>query len=67
MAKKQNKPLSKMKLAHIALKHGGSILDYCCMCGSRIVTMIYKGTGVCGDNCRKLRDSDTEPFYPTKR
>lgn len=35
----------------------GSILpvEECEMCHSPVLTMCFKGTGVCGENCHKLR------------
>ena len=31
------------------------IVECCCMCGKDIETMVFKGTGVCGDQCNKKR------------
>jgi len=39
----------------------------CCMCGKKIKTQIFKGTGVCGENCRKNRDNDHESWRATDR
>lgn len=36
--------------------------NHCSECGKEIITQIYKGTGVCGENCRKERDHDKEPW-----
>lgn len=30
--------------------------EHCVVCGKAVLTMIYRGTGVCGDQHRKLRD-----------
>lgn len=37
----------------------GKILpvELCGMCNAPIQTMCFKGTGVCGERCRKLRDN----------
>ena len=32
--------------------------DTCVVCGIKIKTMAYKGTGVCSDNHRKVRDGN---------
>lgn len=34
--------------------------DICQVCYRRIRVAIYKGTDVCSDNCRKVREGDTE-------
>lgn len=31
--------------------------ESCEMCGSDILTMCFKSTGVCGEQCRKLRNN----------
>ena len=36
--------------------------NHCSECGKEIITQIYKGTGVCGENCRKERDNDKKPW-----
>jgi predicted nucleic acid-binding Zn ribbon protein len=28
--------------------------DHCAICGAKIEIMIYRGTNVCSDNCRKI-------------
>ncbi len=61
MKAEKPKQLSRVKLTHLALKHGGSIKDYCVMCGSKIKVQIFKGTGICSENCRKDRDDDHAP------
>lgn len=30
--------------------------NVCEICGKEIKVQIYRGTGACGDNCRKVRD-----------
>lgn len=32
--------------------------DTCSECGNKIQTMCFKGTGVCCENCRKVRDGE---------
>lgn len=32
--------------------------ETCIICGNEIKTQIMKNTGVCGENCRKLRDGE---------
>ena len=32
-------------------------VEECSMCNAPIQTMCFKGTGVCGERCRKLRDN----------
>lgn len=42
--------------------------DVCSQCGAEIQVMIFKGTGVCCELCRKQRDGDTQPWvYETRR
>lgn len=37
----------------------------CTICENDIVTMCFKGTGVCGENCRKRRDEPgTQQYVP---
>lgn len=36
--------------------------NVCCICGKDIKIQIFKGTGVCSENCRKDRDNDHAPF-----
>lgn len=57
----KKEPLSQIKRAHIALNENVSIKEICIMCGRRIKTLIFKGTGVCCEDCRKDRDGDHEP------
>lgn len=33
-------------------------IETCVICSKVIETMCYKQTGICSDNCRKLRDSE---------
>lgn len=33
----------------------------CTECGNKILIQIFKGTGVCCENCRKNRDNDHKP------
>lgn len=40
------------------------IREHCIMCGQKIRMQIFKGTGVCCEQCRKDRDNDHEPFQP---
>ncbi len=54
-------PLSQLALAHKALDQNCSISDLCIMCGAKIKTLIFRGTGICSDDCRKDRDGDHEP------
>lgn len=54
-------PLSQLALAHKALDQNCSIKDLCVMCGTKIKTLIFQGTGICSDDCRKDRDGDHEP------
>jgi hypothetical protein len=54
-------PLSPVVLAHYALKQNCKISELCIMCGKRIRTAIFRGTGVCCEDCRKDRDGDHEP------
>jgi hypothetical protein len=30
--------------------------EHCAVCGNAIKQMIYRGTGLCGDNCRKKKE-----------
>lgn len=39
--------------------------EFCGVCKSEILTMSFKGTGVCGENCRKRRDKET-PDVPAE-
>lgn len=54
-------PLTQIQLAHKALQQNCQIKDLCIMCGKKVVTMIFRGTGVCCEDCRKDRDGDHEP------
>lgn len=36
--------------------------NHCSICSKEIKTQIYKGTGVCSENCRKERDNDKKPW-----
>jgi len=54
-------PLGQIELAHKALQQSCQIKDLCIMCGRKIKTLIFQGTGVCSDDCRKDRDGDHEP------
>ena len=58
----KKKPLPQIELAHKALDLHCNMKDLCTMCGKKITTQIYKGSGVCSENCRKDRDDDHEPF-----
>lgn len=55
------RPLSPVAMAHRALEQHCSIKELCIMCGMKIKTLIFQGTGVCSDDCRKDRDGDHEP------
>lgn len=33
----------------------------CEVCDKKIKTMIFRGSGVCSDDCRKKRDGDFQP------
>lgn len=55
------KPLSSVALAHKALQQNCNVRDLCKMCGTKIKTLIFRGTGVCSEDCRKDRDGDHEP------
>jgi hypothetical protein len=33
--------------------------EFCEVCNKEIKTMAFKKTGVCGENCRKVRDGET--------
>lgn len=57
-----DKKPTKSVLANIALSEGVALNEICCICGSLIVVMIYKNSGVCCENHRKIRDNDLEPF-----
>jgi hypothetical protein len=35
-------------------------MEKCTQCGGKIYTMAFKGTGVCGELCRKVRDRDAD-------
>lgn len=32
--------------------------EYCSQCPKEILIQIFKGTGVCSEKCRKIRDND---------
>jgi hypothetical protein len=34
--------------------------EKCCECGKSVQTMAFKTTGVCSENCRKLRDGEVD-------
>jgi len=55
------KPYSKQVIADEALRAEVSENNICCMCLNVIEIQIYKGTGVCSEQCRKDRDNDHEP------
>jgi hypothetical protein len=57
----KKEPLSPVQLAHKALEQYCQIKELCTMCGAKIKTLIFKGTGVCSEDCRKDRDGDHEP------
>lgn len=61
-AAKYQKLLSQEDLEFIADHHKVAVRDVCCVCGAKIHTMSFKGTGVCGELHRKVRDGDTEPW-----
>jgi hypothetical protein len=56
------KQLSEEDLQYLAERYKVSVKDVCCICGMKIRTMSFKGTGVCGELHRKVRDNDTEPW-----
>lgn len=35
-------------------------METCKVCTSPIVTMAFRGTGICGENCRKKAEEDGE-------
>lgn len=35
-------------------------MEKCSECGKKIQVAIMKGTGVCGENCRKVRDGEDD-------
>lgn len=43
-------------------------MEICAVCSRAVLTMTFKGSGVCCEDCRKDRDNDHEParltFYP---
>lgn len=41
-------------------------IETCTNCGAVIRTMAFKGTGVCGDICRKARDGDDPSPAPDR-
>ena len=53
--------LSAVQRANYAVRMGCSIREVCTNCGNKIRTLIFQGTGVCSDDCRKDRDGDHEP------
>ena len=36
-------------------------VETCSVCGGEVKTMTFRKTGVCSENCRKIRDNDHEP------
>ena len=38
--------------------------ETCGECGSEVKTQIMKGTGLCGELCRKQRDKEPENYRP---
>ena len=61
MSSTAKQPLDRMALAHKALQQNCNISDLCIMCGKKIKTLIFQGTHICSDDCRKDRDGDHEP------
>lgn len=55
-------PLSEEDLEFLASRYKVPVRDVCSICGVKISTMSFKGTGVCGELHRKVRDNDTEPW-----
>ena len=51
-------PLTPIQLAHCAVTQGCKVSELCVMCGIKIETMSFKGTGVCSELCRKDREND---------
>ena len=35
-------------------------IDTCSECGKKVETMAFRTTGVCGEDCRKKRDGETD-------
>lgn len=35
-------------------------MEQCKICGNPVNTMSFRGTGVCGENCRKIRDGEID-------
>lgn len=56
------KQLSNIQLANRAIEEHCKMKDICSNCGKRIKTLIFQGSGICSDDCRKDRDGDHEPF-----
>lgn len=38
--------------------------ETCTVCGKEVKTQIQKGTGLCGDNCRKIHEGEVERPKP---
>ncbi len=57
----RKKQIGKVKLYQIADQHKVNVKMICSNCGKKIRTLIFQGTGVCSDDCRKDRDGDHEP------
>jgi hypothetical protein len=57
----KKQPLTDIQLAHKAIQQGCLISDLCIMCGKKVKTLIFQGTQVCCEDCRKDRDGDHDP------
>lgn len=59
--------VTELELKELAVEYRCEIRDLCRVCGKKIHVMAFKGTGVCCDNHRKIRDGDDKSSYPFAR
>lgn len=53
--------MNRVQRANIAIENNVKMKEVCVIDGNLITVMIFKGTNVCSENCRKVRDNDHEP------
>ena len=56
--------ITELELKELAEEYEVPVRDICRVCGKKITVMIYRGSGVCSDDHRKIRDGDDPSPYP---